>query len=542
MRKFSGLHVGVAIVSLCLFSVAHAQGGNGTCIAINQDGADAGAKIAACEAQMPPNGGIIDATGFSGNQTIASLTIARGAVIRLGCGTYDVLSPINMTNLGHLSGARLEGCMSSSEGTSNTVGTVLKGDTGAGRAVIDATGTGSAYLEHFSIRAGSSTIGVLQARSTVSANVERNVMNDVHIELGSNPGANDGNGTIGIYNYGAESAHYNDLLVGADKPIVLTATNIYGVASIYANFYTGRTTMSSTNIQESALYSHSGSGLYLFGASSTRVRAGEIAGPTDPPTQGQYAIWADQAVVDTVIDTNAENYYRMLRVGGQFVSSKLLGTCGSCGQLSSEPVVYLDTTTGEARAGDLSNTVLSPYYAPLVRHNFLAAANTDGGANSTGWELHIPTLGGVYWTVPGWLNGMFFYDSAWSGDNTVRTNASAIVFDKNGEHHIGKPPIFTNGLIGATPDTTARTRQTARVTGNPLCTAAPNSTCTFIWQLPQPMPDANWGGQCSIENSTAPGIITGLSIGRGVDAVVVYFYNPTSSPNSLLQVYCEAWE
>ncbi len=105
---------------------------NNVCIAAFQPGADAGAKITTCEATLPAGGGIVDARGLTGNQTLSSLAVTKGAVIWLGCGVYDVTSPINMANLGFLSGASIVGCKRTSEGSPKTVGTTLLGDTGAG--------------------------------------------------------------------------------------------------------------------------------------------------------------------------------------------------------------------------------------------------------------------------------------------------------------------------------------------------------------------------------------------------------------------------
>ncbi len=53
-------------------------------------GADAGAKIAACIADLPSTGGVADARGFEGAQTIGStVSIAKRVRLRLGCAVFS---------------------------------------------------------------------------------------------------------------------------------------------------------------------------------------------------------------------------------------------------------------------------------------------------------------------------------------------------------------------------------------------------------------------------------------------------------------------
>jgi hypothetical protein len=98
------------------------------------------------------------------------------------------------------------------------------------------------------------------------------------------------------------------------------------------------------------------------------------------------------------------------------------------------------------------------------------------------------------------------------------------------------PKIGANG-------TAYQIRQWQRFTGSPLCTAAANGTCSYTITWTNAFPDANWGGQCTLESSSGVGIIWAVSsVGKTATTGVVYFHDFTGIPNSLSQMVCEGFE
>jgi hypothetical protein len=416
---------------------------NNVCAASSQVGATADVKIMACQSALPSAGGIIDASGLTGAQTLAALVINKHVKILLGPGVFTVSTTINATNLG-FAGFSIIGTQSSGESIPPTAGTVLLGNTGAGTPVIDTMGSENVLLEHFTIQGGTSTVGVLEARTVANNFVQWHKWSDVHIVMPSTPSANGGNGTIGIYNYGAEIAEYSKVTVTADKPIVFTATNIYSIAAPNVAYYGGGATMSRVQVIDSDFYSTTAQAVTLSGAQDISIDA-EMSGNN---LTGVYAMWADQSVFNIRWKGLAENFDRLLRVGGRFMWSNVDVTCGGCGQIAGEPIIYLDTASGESAAGDISHTVFKPFYVAGLAHNFIQAANTSG-ASSVGWELHIPFRGSVSWAVAGggWLDGKIYYDSSTNSDNTVSAGINAVVTDKNGTSILGSfSPVDVTAL------------------------------------------------------------------------------------------------
>jgi hypothetical protein len=397
------------------------------CIATQQAGTDAGAQIAACEALLPPSGGVVDATGLTGTQILSTLTVRAGIVLRLGAATYSVLTPINLTNLGPL-GASIIGEGSTGGSLTATNGTVLIGNTGGGNPVLDLTGTGNFDLEHVTIQQGSSnpsTIGILEARSAATHYTEWHKLHDVHILFNSGPGANSGHGTIGIYNYGAEIASYDGITVMADKPLVLTSTNLYGVAAPSVAFYNTGVTMSAVTVTgDSDFYSSTSQAVTLNGTAAITLDQVYLAGNGHA---GVYAVWAGGMNYGDHITGNVEAYDRALYVGGQFIYSALDVICASCGQVSGESSILLDGTMGESAAGSVTASTLRVYYAPTVATDFLESTGSVSG--STGWTIYMPPLSNIAWTGSPLFGTIY---EAEEDNSTVSADVGGEVIDNHG--------------------------------------------------------------------------------------------------------------
>ncbi len=440
---------------------------NNICNASSQGLANAGLDIQACINSLPANnancsvasGGIVDASGFTGSQIIAGLTIDRPVILKLGSATYDVTGILNATNIP--CGVTIEGD-----------GAKLVADTGSGNPVIDFTGTSKDILKGIRIAAGSSnpsTIGILEARSATYPNPWWHHYEDIQIMLGTNPTANGGVGSIGIYNYGAEVAHYENVTIPADKPLVGTRTNIYSVTAPDVPFYTGLTTMDAVQVDgKSDFYSSTSQGITLDGADQWNIDMGELSGANLP---GVYAIYATGQLNNDYIGGEFENYSRMfyLAPGSAFISSRLYPTCASCqakvyngnitytsgsttatpasmanlavGQMitstavptstwitavgsttitlsaaatssgsiassTAEPIIVLDSTSGSVNVTGTDFDVFDGASSPQQTW-YLLGLGTDF-ADAVGWKIHLLSGTNIYWQSSNLINGTVY--------------------------------------------------------------------------------------------------------------------------------------
>lgn len=150
----------------------------------------------------------------------------RGHVflVDLGRGHYRVTKTLNCTNNRQpgtifRDGLRIVG--------SSLNGTLLIGQTGSGHAVIDTSGSQWLELHNFRIISGQknkSTVGIFTGCPKACPQSQNQVYH-ISIMLHDDMLANDGNGTIGIWNYAAEEHTYQSVYIHANRPVVLWAFN-----------------------------------------------------------------------------------------------------------------------------------------------------------------------------------------------------------------------------------------------------------------------------------------------------------------------------
>lgn len=87
-----------------------------------------------------------------------------------------------------------------------------------------------------------STIGILYARTPEVRFVEFNKRSDVTIRIQSDLKANNGNGTVAVYNYAAELWRAYNVYLLADNAIVFTGYNIFKIRSPKKIFQQARST------------------------------------------------------------------------------------------------------------------------------------------------------------------------------------------------------------------------------------------------------------------------------------------------------------
>lgn len=147
--------------------------------------------------------------------------------VNLNRGTYVVTKTIDCTNLRQPGTLDRDGlCI---YGTSGFVGanTVIIGETGAGRAILEISGIQSGEFENFRLVSGKknpSTVGLFMGCPKQLPQCQNNV---IHIGIGMHDDmtANGGLGTIALWNFAAEENTYQSVYFVANRPVILSAFN-----------------------------------------------------------------------------------------------------------------------------------------------------------------------------------------------------------------------------------------------------------------------------------------------------------------------------
>lgn len=202
--------------------------------------------------------------GISGDATAyVQAAVDSGEIdIWLPPGAWRITSPINATNRG-ARGIRFHGCFMGSPNSSNDYGTVIIADTGG--VLFDFTGTLSYEFYNVKIQPGTvnpSTIGILAARCA-SWSFFGTLFNTT-INMADLPTANGGVGSIAVYNCESEQMRMFNVTLRANTPMVMTAHNIYDVASPFQTINIAPSTMSHVTIGgASEFWAYNGPGCVL---------------------------------------------------------------------------------------------------------------------------------------------------------------------------------------------------------------------------------------------------------------------------------------
>lgn len=148
------------------------------------------------------------------------------ATVFLPKGRYRISKPLNITN-------KAQGLNLIGQGQSEA-GSIIVGDTGG--VALDASGSRYLHLANFAVVSGEknpSTVGILFSRTEEIGFSEFNDLENIRIQLRSDGKANNGNGTVGIYNNAGELWRARNIYVMADNPLVFTGYNIFNITSPY---------------------------------------------------------------------------------------------------------------------------------------------------------------------------------------------------------------------------------------------------------------------------------------------------------------------
>jgi len=137
-------------------------------------------------------------------------------------GNYLCNTTLNATNSRVAGTRQRDGLMLFGAGE----GSVLLGNAGAGYAIIETTGSQWLTMRDMQLAPGASnpaTVGIYQGVSSTLPQTQNQKFESLTLFMGDNAAANNNQGTIGIWNYGAEENTYDTCYVSANLPYVFTA-------------------------------------------------------------------------------------------------------------------------------------------------------------------------------------------------------------------------------------------------------------------------------------------------------------------------------
>ena len=295
-------------------------------------------------------------------------TGAEGAIVFFPPGVYRITKPLDCT-LGQFT---LQG--------SGRIQSVIRGDTGAGHAIVELVGARFCALRDLLLDTVGmqtpSTVGVLMARTDLNGFAEfaSNIsIDNVVINLHSSATANGGNGTVGLYNYCCEITDYQNVMSIADTGAVYTSNNLFSLNSVHRpigttrGMFNGSSSMTvCTMTGANWLGGIRGPALRLNGCANIKVDAylsnlweeHQSEGVTGPST---YAINVTAQLTDFEYHGSMEGFPRLLR-NESFISGMRLHAYSSWSE--TDPRIYLDRIPGEVSHATIRDSVIDVVPTP----------------------------------------------------------------------------------------------------------------------------------------------------------------------------------
>ncbi len=261
-----------------------------------------------------------------------------------------------------------------------------------GGILFDATGSPNFMLESLTILGAgpdASTVGVLLARSNNHKFVEFSTFRDLTINLAENPKANGGVGSIGIYSVAAEIWRAHNIVVIADNPVVLTATDLYGIQSENVEFFTEYTSNSQVAIDgASSLIGFNGPALTVAGMAGLSVNDVYFNRWGGGPDADPFAVRLVGLVHRFTLTGHLEGYRQLLDVRGvaedmtvSFTSWRLEGNV--------DPWIVLNGDIDPAAAIRTSRLIAKNYNPTDAPHPLIAGRGKQlGGLSNCSIQLY----------------------------------------------------------------------------------------------------------------------------------------------------------
>lgn len=244
-----------------------------------------------------------------------------GPILFFPPGVYRVTRPLNLSG-----------------GAYTVVGagpgqSVIAGDTGAGRPVLDCTAARFCSFQGFTVSTAGvqrpSTIGVLFARNDRLAQAGNASFHDVRVDVRTSPRANGGAGTVAFYLCCAEIIDLHSVIGAGDVALYVTGSNDLGVASDYQPVQPRGVAGSMTVLEvggASSFYAFAGPAIRFRGAASVYVSAylASAYREVGMASGGRYAIEVLGDLTDFRFRGSVEEFPGFLRVEECLVSDAQL--------------------------------------------------------------------------------------------------------------------------------------------------------------------------------------------------------------------------
>ncbi|GAB4035192.1 hypothetical protein GCM10028809_43280 [Spirosoma gilvum] len=311
---------------------------------------------------------------------IGSSTQKPTRSVLLPAGTYRVTQIVDLSNTRQTSTLSRDGITILGEGITRTK---ILGRTGSGHAIMDVSGSQWLNLSDLTLQAdgatGSSTIGIYSGVfSGGNQQTQNQQFNRIAIFMHNDTSANAHNGTVAYYNFGSEENTHHAIYYRANRPVVLTASNMspltygYAKSTLLTNHSLGVTTFSGECFLESLgsmfpaietqdVNSIHADNLYISGSS--------ISGLT--PTTFQ-AIRVRGGLSNSSLRGTIEGFSGMAQVYGRIEESQLSFQFGNT-NVTGKAVVQLESGANEGRISqsdikaNMSQDTIRPFwYAPIT--------------------------------------------------------------------------------------------------------------------------------------------------------------------------------
>jgi hypothetical protein len=377
----------------------------------------------------------------------------EGAVIFFPPGVYRVTQPLDGGTAGQVT---LRG--------SGRFETVIRGDTGAGRSIIEMVGTRYAAVRDLQLDVrgmeNPSTVGILLARVSINGfaaqagNVD---ISNVVIQLRSQSTANGGRGTVGIYNYCSELCDYHDVYVSADTGAVYSSANVFNLTSAHRPagsqypMFTGESSMTACTMSgANVLAGLAGPALLLAGCANIKIDSHlttpwtEHAGLTGPY---RYAINVISQLTDFEFHGGMEGYPVLLRNQSSISGMRLHAYSGWS---LTDPRIYLDEIPGAPSHATLLGCVIDVVPTPD------AYVDPDGAGpvQPTATGYLIDTTASAASQVVGCVlhlrSGKVRIQNPWGNSNLT---GNTVFFEGSLANVVFQAPVVQGNVIHATDRT-----------------------------------------------------------------------------------------
>jgi hypothetical protein len=384
-----------------------------------------------------------DGTGDSSTAINAAIG-SNARIIWVLDGTHLITHPINLTNL--LGGVILQGV-----GRSYMHSTEIAADTGG--VAVDCTGSGNVVIRNLRITTqprqvtSPSVVGILYGRTAQNQSAGSNTLNDVQVTVASNIHANQGHGSVGIYNDQSEIFRAYDVDARGDTPVVFTRNNIYHITSGLVSTYESARSMGDAAIL-------GGSELYSLGKDRSAI---VIQGGTNitldetylcAPIANTAASVAAVSLTETyrvTLKLMIEGYGRAIYANGVNESLIVEGTLNS----PRSAYIFLDGDHPGDFGGPpgVSNGIVNilPFGRDVSTYPIIETAGAQRGITDT--QIHLPRNGSIE-TPGGPFTGNIIYASSMYPRVTSLAGATSfLVLSSSGIRAGGAP--FTAARIAS---------------------------------------------------------------------------------------------